>query len=73
MLRAVLVLCILTGCSDFPEVGAAEARLKSTGATPRLLTGEELAALSAATPNRSPALATEAAALQARAKRLRQR
>jgi hypothetical protein len=75
MLRAIFV-CLFLGlsaCSAIPEVGAAEARLDAAGATPALLTAEELAALTAAAPLPRSALNGPASALQARAKTLRQR
>lgn len=73
MFRALIALLLLTACSDFPEVGRAEAGLTNPGTTPALLTSEELAALVTAAPDRSNALAAEAAALRERARRLRMR
>jgi hypothetical protein len=64
---------LLAACSNIPDVGLAEARLNATGVTPNLLTAEDLVALTTATQDPPPALAGEAAALQARAKTLRQR
>lgn len=73
MIRALPVLLLLAACSDFPEVGRAEAELANPGATPALLTVDELAALVTTTPDRSNAMAGEVAALRDRARRLRQR
>jgi hypothetical protein len=75
MLRAIFLSFSLplAACSNIPDVGLAEARFNATGVTPSLLTAEELAALATATQDPPPALAGEAAALQARAKILRQR
>ena len=75
MLRAIFLSFsfLLAAWSNIPDVGLAEARLNATGVTPNLLTAEYLAALTTATQNPPPALAGEAAALQARAKTLRQR
>ncbi len=75
MLRAIFLSfsLLLAACSNIPDVGLAEARLNDTGVTPKLLTAEELAALCTATQDPPPALAGEAATLQARAKILRQR
>ena len=75
MLRAIFLSfsLLLAACSNMPDVGLAEARLNVTGVNPNLLTDTELAALTTATQDPPPALAGEAAALQARAKTLRQR
>lgn len=73
MFRAFLVFAFLTGCSDFPEIGKAEARLGASGVTPGLLTAEEIAALTASAPDPGAGLAAEAADLRSRAKTLRQR
>lgn len=73
MIRVLPALLLLAACSDFPEIGRAEAALANPGATPTLLTAEELAALGTTQPNRSSALAAEAAALRERARRLRAR
>ena len=75
MLRAIFLSFSLplAACSNIPDVGLAEARLNATGVTPNLLTAEYLAALTTATQDPPPALADEAAALQTRAKTLRQR
>jgi hypothetical protein len=75
MLRAIFLSFsfLLAACSNISDVGLAEARLNATGVTPNLLTAEDLAALTTATQDPPPALAGEAAALQARAKTLRQR
>ena len=75
MLRAIFLSFsfLLAACSNIPDVGLAEARLNATGVTPNLLTAEDLVALTTATQDTPPALAGEAAALQARAKTLRQR
>ena len=76
MIRA-LPLCLvlaLAACAEFPEVGRAEAALTDPGATPPLLTSEEMAAIvESPVTDRSGALAAEAAALRARAARLRRR
>lgn len=76
MIRA-LPLCLalaLTACAEFPEVGRAEAALTAPGATPPLLTAEEMSAIvEAPVTDRSGALAADAAALRARAARLRKR
>jgi hypothetical protein len=64
---------LLAACSNIPDVGLAEGRLNGTGVTPNLLTAEALAALSTATQDLPPSHTHEAAALQARAKTLRQR
>jgi len=75
MLRGIFLSFsfLLAACSNIPDVGLAEVRLNATGVTPNLLTAEDLAALTTATQDPPPALAGEAAALQARAKTLRQR
>jgi hypothetical protein len=75
MLRVIFLSfsLLLAACSNIPDVGLAEVRLNATGVTPNLLTAAELAALTTATQVPPPALAGEAAALQARAKTLRQR
>ncbi len=73
MIRALPLCLLLAACTDFPEVGRAEAALADTAAPPALLTADELAALSPDAPDRSSALSGEAAALRARADRLRQR
>lgn len=73
MIRALPLFLLLAACADFPEVGRAEAKLTSADVTPPLLTAEELA-LALSNPSVSaPALAAEAAALRARADRLRRR
>lgn len=68
-------LCLaLSACTDFPEVGAAEATLTNPGITPPLLTSDALAQIAGAPViDRSGALLAQAAALRARAVRLRQR
>lgn len=70
-----LALCLfLPACADFPEVGRAEAALGAPGSTPALLSSDELVALGAVpVTDRSGALSGEAAALRARAARLRRR
>lgn len=73
MIRALPLFLLLAACSDFPEVGRAEAALANPGDTPPLLTAAELGAISATAPDRSNALAGEAAALRERARRLRGR
>lgn len=73
MIRALPLCLLLAACSDFPEVGRAEAALANPGATPALLTHDQMAALQTTAPDRSNALAGEAAALRARADRLRRR
>lgn len=74
MTRALpLLFLLLAACSEFPQVGRAEAMLANPGDTPPLLTETELAAVTSATPDRSNTLANEAAALRARAERLRRR
>jgi hypothetical protein len=75
MLRAIFLSFsfLLAACSNIHDVGLAEARLNATGVTPNLLTAEDLAALTTATQVPPPALAGEAAALQVRAKTMRQR
>jgi hypothetical protein len=73
MIRALPLCLLLAACSDFPEVGRAEADLANPGATPALLTADELAALSPAGPQPSAGLSGEVAALRERARRLRQR
>ena len=73
MIRALPFLLMLAACSDFPEVGKAEAMLADPGATPALLTAAEIAAINTAAPNRSNALGGEVAGLQDRARRLRLR
>lgn len=76
MTRALplLLVLLLAACSDFPEVGRAEAKLATTATTPPLLTAEALAlATGGALVDRSGALTGEAAALRARAATLRQR
>jgi hypothetical protein len=73
MIRALPLFLLLTACADFPEVGRAEAALVNPGDTPALLTSDEMAALSVTAPDRSAALAGEAAALRNRARHLRQR
>ena len=67
------LVLILAACSDFPEVGRAEAMLANPGDTPPLLTADALAAITTAAPDRSAALAGQAAALRDRANRLRRR
>lgn len=73
MIRALPLFVLLAACADFPEVGRAEAALANPGQTPALLTSVELAQLSVNAPDRSNALSAEAAALRARAERLRRR
>ena len=73
MIRALPLFLLLAACSDFPEVGQAEAALANPGDTPALLTTDELDALAVQAPDRSAALVGEAAALRARADRLRRR
>lgn len=73
MLRALPLFALLAACADIPEVGRAEAALADPGQTPALLTSVQLAALTGTTPDLSNALAGEAAALRARAERLRAR
>lgn len=73
MTRALFLLPLLAACADIPQVGRAEAMLANPGDTPPLLTANELAAVTTAAPDRANALGAEAAALQARARRLRQR
>lgn len=73
MIRALPILLLLTACTDFPQVGHAESELATASTTPTLLTADELVALGASTPDLSNALDAEAAALRARATRLRQR
>lgn len=73
MIRALPILLLLTACTDFPQVGRAEAELATDSTTPSLLTADELATLGASTPDLSNALSAEAAGLRARATRLRQR
>ena len=74
MTRALpLLLLLLAGCSEFPDVGRAEAALTTPGTTPALLTASQLAAIDTAAPRPSGALAEQAAALRARANQLRRR
>lgn len=73
MIRALPLCLLLAACTDFPEVGRAEAALASPGTTPALLTAEELAQLSPDANNAAAGLSAEAAALRARADRLRHR
>lgn len=72
MIRALPLFLLLAACADFPEVGRAEAKLASPDVTPALLTAEELASV-ASPPAATPGLFAEAAALRARADRLRRR
>jgi hypothetical protein len=74
MNRAMPLLLVLAACSDFPEVGRAEAKLATTATTPPLLTAEQLALVTGGgLADRSGALSVEAASLRARAAALRQR
>lgn len=74
MTRILPLLLLLSACADFPEVGRAEAQLTNPGATPPLLTTAEMdAIIEAPVTDRSGALSGEAAALHARAARLRNR
>lgn len=74
MIRALPFLLLLSACSDFPEVGRAEAKLATSATTPALLTAEEMAALGLQpSTDQSAALAAEAARLRARANALRRR
>ncbi len=73
MTRTLPLLALLAACADIPEVGRAEAALADPGQTPALLTADQLASLTGSTPDLSNALAGEAAALRARADRLRRR
>lgn len=71
MIRALPLCLLLAACTDFPEVGRAQAALATPGPTPALLTAEELAQLSPGASNAGAGLSAEAAALRARANRLR--
>lgn len=73
MIRALPLFLLLAACSDFPEVGRAEAALADPGDTPPLLTADAVAMIGTAVPDQPSTLATEAAALRARALVLRQR
>lgn len=71
MIRALPLCLCLAACTDFPEVGRAEAARAATGTTPALLTAEELTQLPQSASNAAAGLSAEAAALRARANRLR--
>lgn len=74
MLRSFLfVIFALSACSDRPPIGPVETGSRPIGPTPPLLTAEVLAALATSAPITSPSLSAEAAALRARADRLRAR
>jgi len=74
MLRILPALFLfLAACSDLPNLSREDAALVDPGPTPPLLTAAELAAVTGPAPDRSNALAAEAAALRARAENLRAR